>query len=130
MCSGNVIVQFIRFLIVGAGTFGIDFSLLVFLTSYCGINYLFSATAGFLAGSVANYFISIRWVFSQGKYKRKTIEFSVFILFTVLGLALNNAIMYAGHGVLTYDYRIVKFVSLAVVTLFNFATKKCIVFAR
>ena len=122
--------QIIRFFIVGMITFGLDMVTLVILTEYYQIYYLTSAAFGFIVGSTLNYVLCVLFVFHSGRFKRKTNEFITFIILTFLGLLLNHAIMYLGHGALLINYKWVKIASLVIVTFFNFFSKKYIVFLK
>ena len=122
--------QIIRFCIVGGITFGLDMVVLVILTDYFEVYYLISAAAGFIVGSILNYVLSIIFVFHSGRYSRRTNEFIVFIILTLLGVLLNHGVMYLGHEIILINYKVVKVVSLVIVTIFNFLIKKYIVFLK
>ena len=122
--------QVLRFLVVGLITFALDYSTLVFLTEVVGLFYLLSAAIGFVFGSTINYVLSIKYVFTAGKFKKRYQEFLIFILFTALGLLLNQIAIFIGTGLIKLDYRISKIISLIIVTTFNYLTKKFIVFIK
>ena len=122
--------QLFRFLLVGSFTFSIDFFLLLGFTKYLFIHYLISASVSFLFASTLNYFLSKLYVFrSKNKYSKK-IEYFIFISFTVIGALINNIIIFAGQNYIYLDLWLSKLVSLIVVTIFNFITKKIIVFGE
>jgi putative flippase GtrA len=122
--------QSIRFIIVGGATACIDFFVLVFLVERIRINYLHAAAIGFIVGSTLNYIFSIIWVFYRGRYTNSIIEYGVFFLLTCLGLALNQLLMYTGVQYGHIQYTFVKAITLIIVTVFNFTTKKFIVFKQ
>lgn len=122
------IMQLTRFVFAGGITASIDCLILFLGVEFFHINYLIAAAIGFIFGSSLNYLLSIKWVFNSGKFKNKIIEFNIFILFTFLGMGLNHLIMYLGVENLRVDYKGVKIISLVLVTLFNFLTKKFFVF--
>ena len=126
----NLSNQIVRFLIVGGITFGLDMAVLVILIDYFEVYYLFSAAAGFIIGSALNYVLSIMFVFHSGRFNRRTNEFIVFIILTLVGVLLNHGVMYLGHGIILINYKVVKVVSLVIVTIFNFLIKKFIVFLK
>ena len=128
--SENNFIQMFRFIIIGGFTALLDFLTLFILTDFVKVNYLLSAAIGFILGSSVNYLLSIKWVFTRGKFKTYTSEFSIFILFTFFGLLLNQLIMYIGTGLLFYLYLYSKVIALIFVTAFNFLTKKYIVFLK
>ena len=124
----NLKAQILRFGIVGVSTVLLDFLTLVSMVEFLHINYLVSATFGFLVGSIANYFLSIRFVFQGGKYPNKLVEFTFFLIITLAGLALNYFTMYIFTEVVMLPYFISKIVSLFFVASTNFLMKKFFVF--
>ena len=128
--SDNKYIQIFRFVAVGGFTAVIDFFTLFALTDFLKFNYLLSAAVGFILGSTLNYWLSIKWVFLRGRFKSYTSEFSVFILFTFLGLLLNQLVMYIGTGLLLWLYLYSKIAAIIAVTVFNYLTKKFIVFIK
>ena len=57
-------IQMFRYLFVGGAAFIVDFLSLFILTDFFGIYYLISAAIAFILGLIANYFLSISWVFN------------------------------------------------------------------
>lgn len=123
-------IQVMKFLLVGIFTFAVDYSLMVIFVEVLDVNYLYSTAFGFIAGSILNYYLSVKYVFVNGKYKNMKTEMFVFMIFTFLGLALNHLIMYTGCSLMENDYRLIKVLSLVMVTIFNFITKKLFVFIK
>ena len=61
----KLIEQIMKFGVVGAVAFVIDYGLLALLTEVFAINYLVSATVSFTASVVFNYVASMRYVFTH-----------------------------------------------------------------
>ena len=59
----KLIKQIMRFGVVGASAFVIDYGLMIILTEICGINYLVSSGISFTVSVIFNYVLSVRWVF-------------------------------------------------------------------
>jgi putative flippase GtrA len=116
--------QIVRFCIVGVIAFIIDFTLLVFLSSVCGINYLISATISYCVSLVFNYFASMRFVFKRKSEMSRKRAFVIFVVLTSIGLGINDLCMWIGVEFLAIDYRIVKVGATAVVMVWNFVTRK------
>ena len=119
----RLIGQAIKFGFVGVIAFGIDYGLLVLLTQIFGVNYLVSATVSFIVALVFNYVASMRFVFSRKAGVSRVREFVLFAVLAVIGLALNDLVMWAGVSI-GIDYRIVKFGASAIVMVYNFITRK------
>jgi putative flippase GtrA len=122
-----LITQLARFVVIGTATAGIDFALLYALVEFAHLNYLLSALVGFLTGSTLNYFLSLRYVFLGGRFSRGS-EFTIFMLTTAIGLALNQVAMWAFVGIAHENYLLAKCASLTIVTCWNFFSKKRLVF--
>ena len=120
----KLIAQFMKFGVVGVIAFVIDYGLMVALTELAGVNYLISATISFTVSVVFNYLASMRYVFThkQGLSRRR--EFVIFVVLSVIGLAINNLCMWAGVELLGVHYLIVKIFATAVVMVWNFVTRK------
>lgn len=121
-------IQTLRFLITGGITALFDFALLVTLKEFFGVHYFISAGIGFIGGSTLNYLFSIKWVFKSGKFSNNFIEFSMFLLFTAIGIGLNQITMYLSVEALHINYMISKVISIIIVTVFNYLSKRFIIF--
>lgn len=107
-----------------------DFFLLWFLTEVGGFNYLLSATLSFMAGLAVNYLIATHWVFRKdvAVLRNKWAEFLVFLLIGLVGLGLNDLILWVVTRHLRLHYLLSKFVAAGLVYLWNFFARKYILF--
>lgn len=128
--SNIEINQVLRFLIVGSSTFLLDLGLLLILTKYFGVFYLISAAASFLFASLINYYLSILLVFEAGRYSSRKKELIIFFIFTFLGIIINHIIIYICSNLFILNLSMSKLISVIFVTVFNFLTKKNIVFLK
>jgi len=119
--------QFVRFTFAGASTAGLDFLLLVLLVEGFSLHYLLAGGVSFVVAVTLNYLISRVWVFKGGQYSRP-IEFFGFFATSGIGLALNQLVLWIFVGKLFVDYRISKIISIIIVTVWNYLTKKYLVF--
>ena len=120
----KLIKQFMKFGVVGVIAFFIDYGLLALLTELFGINYLVSATISFTVSVIFNYIASMRYVFTHKEDMSRRREFIIFVVLSVIGLLLNNLIMWAGVELAGVHYLIVKIGATAVVMVWNFVTRK------
>lgn len=86
--------QLIRYILVGTAGLAVDFSALFILTEWIGLHYLLSAAAAFLAGLLVNYALCIAWVFHRRSLERRWLEFVIYALTGILGLALNELVIW------------------------------------
>ena len=119
-----VLKQFLKFVVVGLIAFGIDYGLLVFFTEICGINYLLSATISFIISVIFNYIASMRYIYIRKDTLSKRKEFLIFVVLAIVGLIINNILLYIGVEILKWDYRIMKIVAGVIVALWNFISRK------
>ena len=90
----KLIAQVLKFGVVGGTAFLIDYGIMIALTEFCGINYLISSGISFVVSVIYNYILSVHWVFDVDKDGDKKKEFIVFILLSVIGLGLNQLLMW------------------------------------
>ena len=121
--TDKLLVQFVRYFFVGGFAFVVDFGLLYILTEYAGLHYLLSATLSFIAGLLVNYIISCLWVFNN-----RLVEFLFFAAIGVVGLALNDALIWLFTDCIGTHYMFSKIVAAAMVYLWNFFARKYLVF--
>lgn len=127
--TDSLIIQLIRYTIVGGLAFAIDFGLLFILTEYIGLFYVLSATLSFIAGLLVNYFISTSWIF-KSVIKNKQIEFTLFALIGVIGLGLNDLLIWIFTEKFHLYYMFSKLVTAVLVYLWNFFGRKYFLFNK
>lgn len=120
----NLVQQFMKFGVVGVIAFIIDYGILALLTEVFGINYLVSATVSFTASVVFNYAASMRYVFTHKEGLSRRREFVIFVVLSVIGLAINNLCMWAGVELFGIHYLVTKIAATAIVMVWNFVTRK------
>ena len=117
--------QLIKFGLVGGIAFLIDYGIMVFLTEVFKIPSLISAAISFTVSVIFNYISSVKWVFDVDKEKNsKTKELVVFILLSIVGLGINELIMWIMDKEFGIYYMISKIVATIVVMCYNFITRK------
>jgi len=115
--------QLIKFGIIGGFAFLIDYSLLYTLTEFLGIYYLYSSIISFTISLIFNYIASIKWVFDVSK-KQTLKDFSIFVLLSLIGLGINQLIMYIMVEKARIWYMFSKIVATIIVMVWNFITRK------
>lgn len=120
----SLLKQIRRFLVVGGTAFLIDFGTLWLLTEAAGINYLLSNVISFTISVVYNYLLSTLWVFGCSKTKSKSFEAIVFIVLSIIGLGINQLLMYVAVELFYLNYLLSKIGATGVVMVFNFITRK------
>ena len=126
----NWFIQLFRYCFVGGLAFLVDYGLLVFFTEVVGLHYLISATISFIAGLVVNYLLSTSWIFRKSKLENKWAEFIIFAIIGVIGLGLNNLLLYLFTDKVNIHYMISKLLTTAIVMIWNFGARKFILFTN
>lgn len=122
--------QFLRYSLVGGMAFLVDFGSLYAFTEFGGLPYLVSAALAFVLGLCTNYVLSISWVFSSRKLGNRWLEFGVFALIGLVGLGLNELIIWQFTETIGLHYLVSKIVSAGVVLFWNFFARKYALFKR
>lgn len=128
--AGTLRRQVTKYLFVGGLAFIADYATLFALASMFGFHYLVAATGGFIVGLSVNYALSIHWVFEHRSIASKQREFAAFAAIGVVGLALNDALMYLATGLIGVHYMASKLIAAAFVLMFNFAMRRHFLFTQ
>lgn len=120
----NQLMQIIRFGLIGGIAFVIDYGLLNFCTEVLHIYYLTSSIISFTVSVIFNYVASVKWVFSVDNGKSSGQNLTFFITFSIIGLLINQLIMWVGTDLGHIDYRITKLLATFIVMVFNYITRK------
>jgi len=95
---GQVIGQFLRFVVVGFINTAINFIVLNFLSYLTGIksgsNIIFLAAISFSVATSNSYFMNKRWAFKDNSNYHTGRKFTRFLLVSLVGLAINSGIVY------------------------------------
>ena len=119
----KLIIQLIKFGIVGVIATVIDLGVLMLLKEFMHIDVLIASAVAFSVSVVVNYILSMMFVFKGSKNGRIK-EFIVFVALSMGGLLLNQLIMWIGTEILTVYYIGVKFFAIVFVPIYNFVTRK------
>jgi putative flippase GtrA len=120
--------EFFRYFLVGGFAFLCDTFTLFSLTHFLKVNYLVSAPVGFLVGTAVNYWFSRTWVFQRRTLKNTSAELTIFTLIGVVGLGLNELILWVFQSKLGIYYLFAKGVSGVTVLMWNFGARKVALF--
>lgn len=122
----RLIQQICRFGVIGGLCFLIDYGIMIGLTEVVGVDYLISSGISFSISVIVNYILSMRFVFRSRESTNKLMEFFIFVLLSVIGLGLNELLMWCMVGKLGIHYMLAKIVVTAVVMVYNFVSRKLI----
>jgi putative flippase GtrA len=120
--------EIFRYILVGSFAFVCDTFTLFSLTHFLKVNYLVSAPIGFLLGTAVTYVLSRTWVFQRRTLKNTSAELTIFALIGVVGLGLNELILWFFQSKLGIYYLFAKGVSGITVFVWNFGARKLTLF--
>ena len=120
----RLVAQLMKFGVVGIIAFVIDYGVMVALTELLGLNPVLSATISFTVSVAFNYVASMRYVFTHRDGMSRRREFVIFVVLSIIGLGLNDLLMWLGTDTIGIDYRIVKIGATAIVMIYNFVTRR------
>lgn len=120
--------QFIRYFITGVGSTIIDTTVFTILTYGLRINYLIANFFAFMAGFTLAYPANVKWVFKSSKQKNKAFEIFLFLLFSVLALAIEQFALFTLVDFFHLNKLLAKFLAIGTVVVWNFITRKVFIF--
>ncbi|MDR3046884.1 MAG: GtrA family protein [Bacteroidales bacterium] len=129
-------LKFIKFCIVGGSGVFVDFSVTCFFKEIIKINKYIANSIGFIVAATTNYMLNRIWTFvsNQPNFLK---EYFIFFLFSLIGLAFNNGIIYLLHDKMKVnfskiftikslknrekvDFYCAKLIAITLVTFWNF----------
>ena len=119
-----------RYVAASALALAADFGIYIGLIRLAGVSYLAAAPIGFAFGLALIYALSVRWVFRQRRVADARVEFAYFALIGLVGMALNQAVIYAAVEWLALAYESAKLAAAAMVFCFNFGARKLLLFTK
>lgn len=119
----KLINQIAKFGVVGIIATLIDYILLFILTDVFKIYYMTSSIISFSVSLIFNYIASIKWVFNV-EHKQTYKDGLLFLIFSLIGLWINQEVMYLTVEKLGIYYMISKIFATGIVMVWNFITRK------
>jgi putative flippase GtrA len=130
MQDDRTLNQLFRYTFVGGLAFVVDFGVLVLMTEIAGVHYLASAAVAFMFGVLTNYTLSVVWVFRQRTLDDKRLEFAAFAAIALIGLGLNEVLIWFFTRHVHLHYLVSKLLSTVSVFSWNFFLLRFVLFRR
>ncbi|MCI8282014.1 MAG: GtrA family protein [Lachnospiraceae bacterium] len=119
-----LIKQIIKFGIVGVISTMLDYGLMIFFKEICSLHYLLASTLSYTISLLFNYVASMKYVFQSKEDTSKWKEFFIFTILCLLGMGINQLVLWLIVEHASLDYRISKIFATMVVMVWNFVTRK------
>ncbi|MDR1742247.1 MAG: GtrA family protein [Dysgonamonadaceae bacterium] len=122
-------LKFLKFGVVGfSGTF-IDFFFTWLCKEKLKFNKFVANSIGFVLAATSNYFFNRVWTFRSHNPEIGT-EYTLFILISLVGLGLNNLIIYILNEKFKMNFYLAKVFAIGVVMVWNFFANYFITFEQ
>lgn len=88
------------------------------------MHYFASSAVSFTVSVIVNYILSMRFVFTGKEDMTKAQEMVIFVALSMIGLVMNQMIMWFAVEYLGMFYAVAKIFSTMLVTTYNFISRK------
>lgn len=117
--NNDLLWKFLKFGVVGFSGVFVDFGITWLCREKIKLNQYLANSTGFLCAVVSNYVLNRVWTF-HSQDPSVVMQFSKFLLASVVGLGINNGIIYLLNERGKINFYAAKLVATGVVTIWNF----------
>ena len=115
----SLIFKFIKFGVVGFSGMIVDFGVTWLCKEKLRWNKYISNSLGFIIAATNNYIWNRLWTFGSESVQ-VTRDYGLFFLISLIGLGLNNLIIYILHDKCRLNFYLAKILAIGCVTVWNF----------
>ena len=119
MIDSALIWKFVKFCVVGFSGMVVDFGVTWLCKEKFKWNKYLSNSLGFVLAATNNYIWNRLWTF-QSTSAEIPVEYSKFLIIAIIGLGINNLVIYLLHDKFKLNFYLAKLFAIGVVTLWNF----------
>jgi putative flippase GtrA len=127
MADSTAIFQFIRFGIVGFSGVFVDFGLTWIFREKLKFNQYLANSIGFCAAVCWNFWLNRIWTF-ESRDPNLAGQFGKFFLVSLIGLGLNNGLIYLFSEKLKFKFYPSKLVATGLILIWNFFANRTFTF--
>ena len=120
----KLLEQLVKFGIVGVIATLLEWIIFYICTNQLKIHYSISTVIGFSISTIFNYWASVKWIFDVNKEKSEKLNFILFVVLSIVGLGLNELILWICIEKFAIYNMIGKVIATGIVMVFNFITRK------
>lgn len=125
--SPGFILKFLKFSAVGLTGLFVDYAFTYLFKEVFKVQKYVSNSIGFTIAATSNYVLNRIWTF-ESENPDIVLEYSEFLIISVIGLGLNNLILWLIVSRFRINFYVAKFFAICVVTLWNFLANFFITF--
>lgn len=115
----SFILKFLKFVAVGFSGLLIDYGFTYIFKEWFKVQKYIANSIGFTIAASSNYVLNRVWTFESDN-PDIAIEYSQFLIISIIGLGLNNLILWLIVSRFKINFYLAKFFAIIVVTLWNF----------
>ena len=115
----ELFLKFLKFGVVGASGVVVDFGITWICREKLRLNQYLANSLGFALAVVNNYVLNRIWTFNSEDPAIAT-QFGKFLIAAMIGLAINNGIIYVLNERFKVPFYVSKLIATGVVTIWNF----------
>lgn len=123
-------MRILRYLAVGGTAALVDWSVFWALTQGTQLKYQFAAVVSFLLATLANYLLSIRYVFKSGLRFSRRRETALVYLVSMVGLGINVLAMQILVSAYAFHLLVAKVCATGIVFFWNYFARASFVFGK
>jgi putative flippase GtrA len=115
----DFIEKFLMFGVVGFSGIFVDFGVTYLLKEKLRLHKYIANSIGFVMATISNYLLNRYWTFNTGQSAQFS-QFGKFFGIAIIGLALNNLLIYVFNDKLKLNFYVSKAFAIAIVSVWNF----------
>jgi len=125
--TSSFILKFFKFAAVGLSGLLVDYAFTYIFKEIVKVQKYVANSIGFTIAASSNYFLNRVWTF-ESENPDIAVEYTEFLLISIVGLGLNNLILWLIVSKFKINFYLAKFFAICVVTLWNFLANFFITF--
>lgn len=122
--TSHGIVQLIRYGLVVAIAAPIDLGGYILLKEVFHVYYVLAATISFTVSLIANYLLSVAWVWTNHTGRQRHVDATIFAIIGVVGLGLTDLIVFAATDFGHLNYIVSKLIAFLFVFFWSFGARR------
>jgi putative flippase GtrA len=123
----SFIMKFLKFAAVGFSGLLVDYTFTYIFKEWLKVQKYIANSIGFTIAASSNYILNRIWTFESDN-PEIAIEYTSFLIISLIGLGINNLVLWLILRKFKVNFYIAKFFAIVVVTLWNFLANFFITF--
>ncbi|MBN9298900.1 MAG: GtrA family protein [Filimonas sp.] len=123
------LIKFVKFGVVGFSGMIIDFGITWLCKERLKLNKFVANSCGFTLAVINNYILNRIWTFESSNPQWQQ-ELGKFVLISLVGLLLNNLLLFLFHSKLKLNFYLAKAIAIGCVVVWNFGINMLFTFNK